>query len=210
MLKSKSLSFQYHPTSPVLSFPDIELDKGNHLLVLGKSGSGKSTLLGLWSGLLTPQSGKIVINDTDITTLPLTKKDQWRAGNIGLVFQQARLIESQSVLQNIEMPALLSGQKPNREQTILALEELNISHLKHRFPANCSVGEQQRVGIIRALYNKPSIILADEPTSALDRDNAEHVVSILKQQAEKHQAILVIVTHDDRIVNQFDHILKLS
>ena len=194
----------------MVSAPDVLLESAQHALVLGPSGSGKSTLLGLWSGLLTPSTGEVVVGDTRVDRLSGSARDRWRGAHVGFVYQSPRLIASQRVADNIELPRRLSAKPVSRPQTLAAMAELGIAHLADRYPDACSLGERQRVGILRAVAHEPALLLADEPTSALDRDNALAVARLLKQRAERHGATLVVVTHDERLAPLFSDTVTLD
>lgn len=209
MLSTTGLTFSY-PGGQLLTFPDVKLGSAQNLVVLGPSGSGKSTLIGLWSGLLSPKQGTVTVDGVLVNSLSGSKRDRWRGANVGLVFQTARLIASQTIRANVSLQALLSA-KPVSEQTILeGLQSLDIAHLSDRFPRHCSVGERQRAGILRALIHEPKLLLADEPTSALDKENALAVAQLLLKESKRRNATLVVVTHDDRIIKLFDRVLILD
>ena len=209
MLSTSGLTFSYLGGS-LLHFPDVRLKKSENLVVLGPSGSGKSTLLGLWSGLLSPKQGTVVVDGIEVNALSGSARDKWRGANVGLVFQTARLVASQTVKANVGLQALLSDKAVPDEKIMEGLAGLGIGHLANKYPANCSVGERQRVGILRALVHEPKLLLADEPTSALDRDNAMAVAELLLTESRRREATLVVVTHDDRIIELFDHVLRLE
>jgi putative ABC transport system ATP-binding protein len=209
MLRSEGLQFSYK-SGPTLSLPDVRLAEGDQALVLGPSGSGKSTLLGLWSGLLSPKQGTIQVGETEVHALTGRDRDHWRARHVGIVYQRPRLIESQSVFNNIALQSKLSGKPVDRAAILADMEGLQIAHLADRYPSDCSVGEQQRVGILRALVHAPQLILADEPTSALDTKNALAVADLLQQQAKLRGATLAVVTHDDRLRPLFSRTVELN
>ena len=209
MLHSLRLSYRY-PTGTTVAPPDVLLQSGQHALVLGPSGSGKSTLLGLWSGLLTPTSGEVIVGDVRVDRLRGSARDRWRGAHVGFVYQSPRLIESQTVADNIELPRRLSAKPVSRAQTLAEMEELRVAHLAARYPGACSLGERQRIGILRAVAHEPTLLLADEPTSALDRANALAVGRLLRERAERHGATLAIVTHDDRLAPLFPRTITLG
>ena len=209
MLRSTRLTYRY-PSGTVVRAPDVLLKSAQHALVLGPSGSGKSTLLGLWSGLLTADSGEITVGDTRVDRLRGSARDRWRGAHVGFVYQSPRLIASQRVADNIELPRRLSAKPVSRADTLAAMDELGVAHLAERYPHECSLGERQRIGILRAVAHEPTLLLADEPTSALDRDNALAVARLLKARAERHGATLAVVTHDDRLAGLFAHTIYLD
>ena len=209
MLTSRHLSYRY-PHGPELHFPDVELDAGAQLLVLGPSGSGKSTLLSLWAGLLTPSSGELAVGATRIDRLSGAQRDRWRGRHVGMVYQQPRLLASQSVRSNVLLGARLAGRTPPTTEVDTAMVGLGIAHVADKAPAACSLGEQQRAGILRALVHRPSIVLADEPTSALDAANATRVADLLTAASRERDVTLVVVTHDERLRPYFPHTLELT
>jgi putative ABC transport system ATP-binding protein len=209
MVATTGLGFAY-PGGSELRLPDLELQAGEQILVLGPSGSGKSTLLGLLAGLLTPKQGTIQVGDTIVSELSPRRKDHWRARNVGIVYQRPRLLASQSVWNNLTLQCHLSKLAVDREVIRQEMTELGIAHLAGRYPEACSIGEQQRIGILRALVPRPLLILADEPTSALDTANALTVGHLLQQQAAQRQATLIVVTHDDRLKALFPKTIALG
>jgi len=208
MIKTKGLTYSYNQ-SETLSFPDITIDKNEQILILGKSGCGKTTLLNLLSGLLKPQKGKVQINDTDIDQLSGVSLDRFRGENIGFVFQTPHFFNALTVQENLIFAQKMGGKQVDKVTIKNILEELSIeSKLKVKIN-ELSVGEKQRVSIARALVNKPLVVFADEPTSALDDENCDAVSDLLKRQTEKHNATLVIVTHDNRLKDRFENHLLL-
>jgi putative ABC transport system ATP-binding protein len=201
--QTQSLQFA-HPGQPMLVFPDITLSSGESLLILGKSGSGKTTLLNLLSGLLKPASGQVMLDGIVFSDLSGQKLDLFRGQHIGIVFQKPHLIAALNVKQNLEL-AHFFGKKQGQNLDQL-LRDLGIEKKAKSAVMTLSEGEAQRVSIARALANSPKLILADEPTSSLDDGNTEKVVNLLKNQASKIGAALIIVTHDQRVkahVSQF-------
>lgn len=198
MLTTKGLQYAY-PYGETLIFPDIE-SKGNEpLLLLGNSGCGKTTLLHLMAGLLTPSAGNVIIGNTHLGQLKGNALDKFRGKHIGLIFQQNHFIESLSVLENITLTANLNGITSDKSTVIELLDQLGIASKANKRPDQLSQGERQRVAIIRAVANKPSIVFADEPTSALDDYHCIQVMSLLQDVSTNSKSKLVIVTHDTRL-----------
>jgi len=208
MLATKRLKFNYTPNEE-LTFPDITCKAGEHWLLLGQSGSGKTTLLHLLAGLRTPKLGAVMVGDTIINELPSGQLDRFRGKNIGIIFQQSHFVRSLNVLENLTLAQRLAGLKMDFPRVSAILKQLNVHHKLHAKPEELSVGEQQRVAIARAILNQPALILADEPTSALDDTNTEQVIQLLKEQATAVNAILMIVTHDNRLKTQFEKQISL-
>ena len=207
-LKTQGLQFQYNEANR-FEFPDLHINQGEHQLILGQSGRGKTTFLHLLAGILTPASGSVFVNNTDITSLSSGNLDRFRGKYIGLVFQRSYFVKSLSVKDNLLLSQKLAGKKENLQEIQQVLEELNIPVKLASMPNELSIGEQQRVSIARAVINNPAVILADEPTSALDDENAEKVADLLEGSAENHKANLVVVTHDQRLKNRFKNVLTL-
>jgi putative ABC transport system ATP-binding protein len=198
MLLTKDLKFEYTPLVK-FSFPDIECSLGDSLVITGESGSGKTTLLHLLGGLIKPNSGKVILNETEINTLDGSSLDKYRGKHISIIFQKMHFISSISVLENILLAQWLGTDKKDKDSAIQILERLQIVDQKDKNIKQLSQGQQQRVAIARALINQPSLILADEPTSALDNKNAEIVEKLLRESAQTMNAALVMVTHDMRM-----------
>ena len=208
MIDVRGLTFQY-PSGPGFTFPDVACAPGEHLLVLGQSGKGKTTLLHLLAGMIRPSAGSIRIQNTDITQLDNRALDKFRGQHIGIIFQTAHFVDSISVLDNLMLSPFLSGKKTTQSEALQVLERLNVGHKAAQKPASLSVGEQQRCAIARAVFHKPTVILADEPTSALDDQNAEQVIQMLEEQARQTGAALIIVTHDKRLKDRFQKQITL-
>ena len=206
MLETKNLRFKYD-NNLELNFPDIKTSKEN-LLILGASGVGKTTFLHLLSGLLKPINGEINLLGTKISKLKMSEMDRFRGKNIGIVFQKPHFINSLTVKENLQLAQYISKKNDkNRIQSLL--ESLGIEDKANKKTQNLSQGEKQRVSIALAIVNSPKLILADEPTSSLDDLNCEKVINILKNQASKYKAKLIIITHDYRLKKHFKNTLSL-
>ena len=206
MFQVQNLKHQY-TERVVVSIDSMQIAQGEHVLLKGASGSGKTTLLHIIAGLLKPTAGKVFINNTDITTLEGANLDKFRGAHIGMIFQQTYLIKTLNVVDNLLLAQYMANKKQDKKHCSELLESLNVSHVSKQFPEQLSRGEAQRVVIARALMNEPSIILADEPTASLDDKNTESVAQLLKEQAKKHHATLLISTHDSRILPYFDRVI---
>jgi putative ABC transport system ATP-binding protein len=186
--------------------------EGEFVAIIGASGSGKSTLLHICAGLDTPNSGKIKIRGTDITTLSPDKLAEYRGRHMGMIFQNHNLIPQLTALENILVPTLMIN-KPEfayEENLKKLVETLDISDRLHHLPSELSGGQQQRVAIARALINLPLIIFADEPTGNLDRANADEVLELLLKTQKVMGQTLIMVTHDMSIASKADRILKMD
>ena len=207
MIKTESLKFSYDGKK-YFDFPDINLDSGENLLIIGNSGIGKTTLLHLLAGILKPESGSINISGTDISKFSDTELDKFRGDNIGIVFQKPHFISSLTINENLKLAQYLSRSK-TRGDAKKILESLNIKDKYQQKPNQLSEGEKQRASIALALINSPSLILADEPTSSLDDFNCDNVIKLLKTQAKDHKAQLIVITHDARLKKHFKNNLNL-
>lgn len=208
-LVTENVQYSYNKNYTFI-FPDIVCEKGEHLLITGASGCGKTTLLHLIAGLVIPKKGSILIKDNDITQLRGTKLDKYRGREIGIVFQTPQFIKSLTAEENLKMAVSLNNLSVDNIYMDSLFETLNIVHCRNRKTNEMSQGELQRLSIARAVINKPSLILADEPTSSLDDKNCREAVKLLRYQAEKLQAGLVIVTHDNRLIQDFSKIVHLE
>ena len=207
MIKTESLKFSYDGKK-YFDFPDINLDSGENLLIIGNSGIGKTTLLHLLAGILKPESGSINISGTDISKFSDTELDKFRGDNIGIVFQKPHFISSLTINENLKLAKYLSPSKTSEDAKKI-LESLNIKDKYQQKPNQLSEGEKQRASIALALINSPSLILADEPTSSLDDFNCDNVIKLLKKQAKDHKAQLIVITHDARLKKHFKNNLNL-
>ena len=204
MIASQDLRFSYS-LNKSFAFPDIHCDDSQTLLILGQSGKGKTTLLHLLALLLQPDSGKITVNGSSVAGLAAAHLADIRAKKIGIIYQRAHFVSSLSVLDNILMPNYLAGQNQNKEKATYLAEQLGFADHLSKKTNRLSQGEQQRVSIARALMNDPNVLLADEPTSSLDDENCQRVVGLLKKQSSIIGASLVVVTHDQRLKNEFSN-----
>lgn len=196
LFESKNLKYS-HPGQQPLVFPDISLQPGASMLVLGKSGSGKTTLLNLLAGLLLPKAGEVKLAGQSLAAMKGQELDLFRGKEIGIVFQKPHLLAALNVKENLQMAHFFSKKKGQEIDQLLT--ELGLSSKVNASVLTLSEGEAQRVSIARALANSPKLILADEPTSSLDDENADKVIQLLKTQAAKIGAALIIVTHDQRV-----------
>ena len=206
MIVTKSLEFSYD-NNFIFKFPNINLKSTENLLILGNSGIGKSTLLHNLAGILRPKSGTINIFNNDISKFSEYELDKFRGENIGIIFQKPHFVNSLTVGENLELAQFLGRNK--RGDIKLTLESLRILDKINKKPKELSHGEKQRVSIAIAIINSPKLILADEPTSNLDDSNCANVINILKEQALKYAAQLVVITHDSRLKKHFKNSLEL-
>ncbi|MGW6418595.1 ABC transporter ATP-binding protein [Streptomyces sp. NPDC055055] len=189
---------------------DLAVYPGELVAVMGPSGSGKSTLLTIAGGLDTPTSGRVIVEDTDITTAGVKQLAALRRRSIGYVFQDYNLIPALTAAENVALPRELDGvsARKARVEALAALEEMGLGHLAERFPDEMSGGQQQRVAIARALVGDRRLVLADEPTGALDSETGESVLALLRSRCDAGAAG-VLVTHEPRFAAWADRVVFL-
>ena len=197
-------------TKAVVSLASLQIEKGEHTLLLGPSGCGKTTLLNVLSGIGTPLAGQVVINGTALETLSVGDRDRFRGKHIGLVMQRLHLISALTVSKNLRLAQKLADVEVNDSIISAALERLGVADKLERYPRELSQGEAQRVAIARAVINRPALILADEPTSALDDANCLAAIDLLFDQAAAYGATLIVATHDRRIRAHFKRVVELG
>lgn len=213
MLHVHELMFQYVSSDFCLKLPRLIVPDNGSLAIVGPSGSGKTTLLNLLSGILQPQIGSIEIDGLQITEQTDAWRRNYRANHIGQVFQSFELIQYLSVLDNILLPARLTKCRNLSnlvERAILLAESTRIDDKLSRFPDALSQGESQRAAICRALLMEPKLILADEPTGNLDPTNKLKAVNLMRAEAGKVGAMLIMVTHDNSLIKDFDQIIDFE
>ncbi len=184
--------------------------KGEFVAIMGSSGSGKSTLLHILGGVDRPTSGKVFLDDTDIYAMDETRLAIFRRRQVGLIYQFYNLIPVLNVEENITLPLLLDGRKPDHEQLQVILNLLNLHDRCGHLPNQLSGGQQQRVSIGRALINNPALVLADEPTGNLDSKNSADIVQLLKTSNRTYKQTLLLITHDRNIALQADRIISIE
>jgi putative ABC transport system ATP-binding protein len=187
-------------TVPVLENITFELCDGEFLALMGPSGSGKSTLLNILAGIDKPDSGSVIVGGVDISNLSETDLAQWRAINVGFIFQFYNLMPVLTAFENVELPLLLTGlsRKERREHVDMALAVVNLQDRMDHYPSQLSGGQQQRVAIARAVVTDPTILVADEPTGDLDRVSAEDVLGLMARLNKEFGKTIIMVTHDPR------------
>ncbi|WP_428926296.1 ATP-binding cassette domain-containing protein [Marinibacterium sp. SX1] len=199
-----------------LSVPDFTLAPRETVLLLGESGSGKSTLLSLICGIVVPQDGRVSVDGTDLSGLGAGARDRFRAERIGVIFQQFNLLPYGTVRDNIRLPLRFAPDRRARAGDAAAETErlctgLGLSaDLLGVAAGRLSVGQQQRVAVARALIGQPPLIVADEPTSALDARSQDAFLGLLFDQLRAAGSALLMVSHDDRLGDRFDRVLRLD
>ncbi len=188
----------------------FSVEKGEFVALIGPSGSGKSTLLHILGGVDRPTSGQVIIDGTPIYELNETKMAIFRRRQIGLIYQFYNLLPVLNVRENLLLPLLLDGQKPDEGYLKELVGVLGLSDRLNHLPNQLSGGQQQRVSIGRALINHPAIVLADEPTGNLDSKNSAEIMDLLKDSNLRYHQTLIIITHDERIALQADRVISIE
>ena len=193
----------------ILKGISLDIARGEAVGLVGPSGSGKSTLLMTMAGLERPDSGRIVIDDTDLLTLDEDALARFRGRRIGIVFQSFHLVPTMTALENVALPLELAGESDAFDRAEAELQAVGLSARLHHYPAQLSGGEQQRVAIARAVVPNPAILVADEPTGNLDENTGESIVDLLFALKRDRGATLVLVTHDLGLARRCDRMVRL-
>jgi len=191
----------------------FHVDAGSDVALWGPSGCGKSTMLNLVSGLLRPDSGKIIVDGVEIQDMGEGKLDQFRGERLGFIFQTFNLLAPFTALQNVMLGMRFSDRIPEKEwkpRATTLLERVGLGHRLHSKPNTMSVGEQQRVAIARALANRSKLIVADEPTGSLDPKNARTVMDLLLELCSEEKVTLLMVTHDRALAERLPGVFDCS
>lgn len=212
IVEIRNLYKSYHRGNqilPVLNDITLDIDEGEFLALMGPSGSGKTTLLNLIAGIDRADSGIIKVGGIDITSLSETELAQWRATNVGFIFQLYNLIPVLTAFENVELPLLLTKLSKNerREHVEMALGVVNLADRMDHYPGQLSGGQQQRVAIARAIVPDPTILVADEPTGDLDRVSAEEILELMERLVHELGKTIIMVTHDPRAA-KMAHIIR--
>lgn len=211
MIKAEKITKKYGNLQ-VLDQVDMEVSKASVVSIVGRSGAGKSTLLHILGTLDLPDSGQLIIDGKEVTTMSEKNLAKFRNEHMGFVFQFHHLLDEFSALENVMMPALIKGdaRKEAEARAIELLTYLGLEDRKEHKPAALSGGEQQRVAVARALVNKPSIIFADEPTGNLDLINATDMHNLFIRLKNDFQQTFVIVTHNAELAQMSDELYKME
>lgn len=213
ILEVKNLSKIYgKDETKVVALDNVSfsVEQGEFVAIIGPSGSGKSTLLHILGGVDVATKGSVIINGTDISTLDETNLAIFRRRQIGLIYQFYNLIPILTVEENITLPLLLDGRKPNKKLIDSLVHTLGLEKRLNHLPSQLSGGQQQRVSIGRALVNNPALMLADEPTGNLDSENTKEIISLLKKFNQENNQTLIVITHDERIALAADRVIAIE
>jgi putative ABC transport system ATP-binding protein len=201
LVEVRNVTKRYHKGGETITPLDnvsLDVEQGEFVSLMGASGTGKSTLLNLAAGIDTPDSGTITIGGTEITKLSRTRLAPWRAANVGYIFQTHNLIPVLTAYENVELPLLLlpMSRAERQERVEVALAAVDLSDRADHFPRQLSGGQEQRVGVARAIVTHPTIVVADEPTGNLDDDTSAQILRLLRRLNEELGVTLLMVTHD--------------
>lgn len=193
----------------VVDIPQFVLEEKQQVALRGESGSGKTTFLNMIAGILRPDAGSILINGRDVAQLSESARDRFRAENLGYIFQTFNLLQGYSALENVLL-GMKFGPGANRNFASNLLKRVGLADKMGHLPRQLSTGQQQRVAVARALANRPKLVLADEPTGNLDSKNAREVLQLIREACAENGAALLLVSHDDSVLKQFDKVVSLS
>ncbi|BBM22508.1 ATP-binding cassette domain-containing protein [Lactobacillus pentosus] len=213
VLALKNINKQFghgHTAVNALTDANFEVSAGQFVAIIGPSGSGKSTFLTIAAGLQTPTSGQVVLNGQPLTNQTEKQRLAYRFNEIGFILQSSNLIPFLTVREQFKLVDKMAKRKFNQSGTDELLAELALTEVRNAYPSDLSGGERQRVAIARALYNDPSVILADEPTASLDTPRSIDVVKRLATEAHQHNKAIVMVTHDQRLIDDCDVVYQIE
>jgi putative ABC transport system ATP-binding protein len=196
----------------VLQGLNLDVDAGDFVAFMGPSGSGKTTLLNLLGGLDLPTAGTITVAGDEITHLSGSRLTEWRARHVGFVFQMYNLIPVLTAYKNVELPLLLTklSKAERRAHVETALEVVGLKDRMHHYPRQLSGGQEQRVGIARAIVADPTFLLCDEPTGDLDRKSADEIMDLIERLVQEHNKTVLLVTHDPVAAERAQAVLHLD
>ena len=213
LLKLKKINLKYQTGKDsinVLKNIDLNIKKKDTVSVVGESGSGKTSLIMLIGGLEKPNSGKIIFQDQEITSLSEDEVSEIRKKNIGIIFQSFYLIPNYTAAENVALTLELNNFKNPEKEAKILLDRFGLKHRLNNLPSQLSGGEQQRVAIARAIAMRPELILADEPTGNLDTENSIMIANILFKYVKEEGSSLIMVTHDIKLANKAKRTIKIK
>lgn len=213
MIKVENLRFTYAQGGFELSVPEFHVDPGERIAIVGPSGSGKTTLLRLLAGIVVPETGRIRIDEVEMSDLAREDRQDYRALTMGLIFQDFALLDYLDVIDNILLPyrinTLLTLDGEARERARALTDLVGLGGKSRMVVSRLSQGERQRTSVCRSLVTCPKIVIADEPTANLDEDNRDRIISALFDYSDQHRIPLIVVTHDSGLHGRFDRIVDI-
>ena len=195
---------------PILDIPSFEIAAGEQVVLIGPSGCGKTTMLHTIAGITKPDSGKVFIDNIEMTKYSEASRDRIRADKLGYVFQTFNLLPGFSAYENVLLGMTFARKKITSNRAKQLLDRVGLSHRLGNKPHQMSVGEQQRVAVARALANRPALLLADEPTANVDPGNQQQIIELIRQTSREENIALLMVTHAMEVADQFDRVDKLD
>ena len=192
-------------TTEIVHIPSWALAAGEQVALRGESGSGKTTFLHLLAGILAADSGRVAIDGAEMTALSEPQRDRLRAEKIGYIFQTFNLLQGYTVLENVVLGMAFGSRGVDRVHARAMLGRVGLGHRLDHFPRQLSTGQQQRVAVARALSNHPKLVLADEPTGNLDRRHGRESLALIREVCRENGAALLLVSHDEEVLGQFEH-----
>jgi putative ABC transport system ATP-binding protein len=215
LIEIRDITKRYHKggeTITPLDAVSLDIDEGEFVSLMGQSGSGKSTLLNLIASIDRPDSGSITIDGTDITKLSRTQLAHWRAANVGYIFQTHNLVPVLTAFENIELPLLLlpMSRRERQKRVDVALQAVDLTDRAEHYPRQLSGGQEQRVGVARAIVTHPTVVVADEPTGDLDNETSIQILRLLKRLNAEFGVTMLMVTHDAEAASMAQRQVRLE
>lgn len=195
---------------PILDIPSFEIANGEQVVLIGPSGCGKTTMLHTIAGITKPDSGKVFLDEIEVTKYSEASRDRIRADKLGYVFQTFNLLAGFSAYENVLLGMTFARKKIKSDRAKHLLDRVGLSHRLGNKPQQMSVGEQQRVAVARALANHPALLLADEPTANVDPGNQQQIIDLIRETCKEENIALLMVTHSMEVANQFDRVDRLD
>lgn len=186
---------------------NIQIEKGDFVVIVGPSGAGKTTVMNILGGMDLPTSGKVWVDQRDISQLSDRKLTEYRRDDVGFVFQSYNLISNLTALENVELATQISDDAQDSKDV---LKRVGLADRLNNFPAQLSGGEQQRVAIARAIAKNPKLLLCDEPTGALDTETGEHILKVLRSCSDDYGMTVLVITHNRAITSMADHVIEIK
>lgn len=199
-----------HEPLKVLEIPYWQVEKGEQIALFGPSGSGKSTFLNLLAGLLPVTKGRLFVCGHSLEKMNEAPRDKFRAQCIGYIFQNFNLLPGFSVVENVLLGMTFSARRADLKEAKLLLDQVGLAHRLRYYPAQLSMGEQQRVAVARALANRPQLLLADEPTGSLDPINKKKILQLIRSISQIYGCTLILVSHEEDVLDFFEKALPFS